>query len=138
MLWLSPKKDVMVNEVIAEQNKQNIPDGFDEIRQAMKDGLTGVWAAHNISEEQWAAKQAYISLGTTLNTAQELGLDVCPSEGFDPKAVMEVLASDGLADATHENVVVGMFVGKVDTSQDFHHFFNKSRKAPEKAYKIIE
>lgn len=138
MIWLTPQKTVIETEVIDEENKQNIPDGFEGIRQAMTDGLKSVWGAHNLTPEQWAFRQAYISLGTTLNTAQELGLDVCPSEGFDPTAVMKVLAAHNLADGQRETVAVGMFVGKVDTNQEFHHFFNKTRKPAKKAYEIVE
>ena len=38
-----------------------------------------------------AAKQAYIGLGTALIAAAELGVDSTPMEGFDPKALDEIL-----------------------------------------------
>jgi nitroreductase len=37
------------------------------------------------------AKQAYIGLGTALIAAAELGVDSTPMEGFDPKALDEIL-----------------------------------------------
>jgi nitroreductase len=38
-----------------------------------------------------AAKQAYIGLGTALIAAAEVGIDSTPMEGFDPKALDEIL-----------------------------------------------
>ena len=38
-----------------------------------------------------AAKQAYIGLGTALIAAAEAGVDSTPMEGFDPKALDEIL-----------------------------------------------
>lgn len=38
-----------------------------------------------------AAKQAYIGLGTALIAAAEVGVDSTPMEGFDPKALDEIL-----------------------------------------------
>ena len=38
-----------------------------------------------------AAKQAYIGLGTALIAAADAGVDSTPMEGFDPKALDEIL-----------------------------------------------
>jgi len=43
----------------------------------------------------WAQRQAYLALGTMMVAAAEKGVDHCPMEGFDPRAVNEIL---GLAD----------------------------------------
>jgi nitroreductase len=40
---------------------------------------------------QWAARQAYIALGSLLTCAAVLGVDACPMEGFDPAAYDRVL-----------------------------------------------
>ena len=40
---------------------------------------------------QHAARQAYIALGTTMVACAELKVDSVPMEGFDPKAVDEIL-----------------------------------------------
>jgi nitroreductase len=42
----------------------------------------------------WAAKQAYIALGTLLTSAAVLGIDACPMEGFDPAKYNEILGLD--------------------------------------------
>jgi nitroreductase len=43
----------------------------------------------------WAARQAYIALGTLLTSAALLGVDACPMEGFDPSAYDEILGLKG-------------------------------------------
>lgn len=40
----------------------------------------------------WSMKQTYIALGNMMTTAAMLGIDSCPIEGFDQKAVNDVLA----------------------------------------------
>lgn len=40
---------------------------------------------------EWAKKQVYIALGFALAACAELQIDSCPMEGFDPKAVAEIL-----------------------------------------------
>lgn len=46
-----------------------------------------------LAEQQqiWAAKQAYIALGTALAAAAEQKVDACPMEGFDAPQVDEIL-----------------------------------------------
>jgi nitroreductase len=39
----------------------------------------------------WAARQAYIALGTLLTSAALLGIDACPMEGFVPAQYNEIL-----------------------------------------------
>lgn len=39
----------------------------------------------------FASLQCYVALGNALNGAKALGLDSCPMDGFDPKAVTEIL-----------------------------------------------
>jgi len=55
-----------------------------------------------LSSEQravWAAKQAYIALGTAMSSVAQLGLDSCPMEGFVPDKYDELLGleKEGLA-----------------------------------------
>jgi nitroreductase len=42
-------------------------------------------------QQAWAAKQAYIALGTALAVAAEQKIDTCPMEGFDAAQVSEIL-----------------------------------------------
>lgn len=54
----------------------------------------------------WASKQTYIALGNMLTVAAMLGVDSCPIEGFDRKAVDDVLAKAGVMDPVHFGVSV--------------------------------
>ncbi|MFC4263839.1 nitroreductase family protein [Ferruginibacter yonginensis] len=42
-------------------------------------------------QQTWAAKQAYIALGTALTAAAELKVDACPMEGFSKEQFDEIL-----------------------------------------------
>lgn len=49
----------------------------------------------------WASKQTYIVLANMLTAAALLRVDACPIEGFNRKAVDELLAAEGLIDTEH-------------------------------------
>ncbi len=58
----------------------------------MKQYLTG--ALSNMNDEQklaWSHKQAYIALGILVAAAAELGIDICPMEGFNAAEFDEIL-----------------------------------------------
>lgn len=61
-------------------------------------------ALHN-----WAAKQAYISLGFAMAACAELQLDSCPMEGFDPPSFDKILRLEG-----HEKSCVALCLGTRD------------------------
>ena len=42
-------------------------------------------------QQEWSAKQAYISLGTAMATAAQERIDACPMEGFDAAQFGEIL-----------------------------------------------
>jgi nitroreductase len=44
----------------------------------------------------WSCRQTYIALGNMMTTAALMGIDSCPIEGFDYKAVNEILENEGL------------------------------------------
>lgn len=54
----------------------------------------------------WASKQTYIALANMMTTAAMLGIDSCPIEGFNSKAVEELLAAEGVLDSEHFGVSV--------------------------------
>lgn len=65
----------------------------------------------NIAESErtlfdWACKQTYIALGNMLTGAAALGIDSCPIEGFDYRAVNQLLAEKGLFDPNEWSVSV--------------------------------
>jgi nitroreductase len=45
--------------------------------------------------KDWSAKQAYIAAGNMMTYAATEGIDSCPIEGFDQKAVEKILKIDG-------------------------------------------
>ena len=72
-----------------------------EVRGVPADSLAGyrnmLLGAVSRPKEQvhaWAARQAYIALGTFLTTAALLEIDACPMEGFDPAKFDEILGLD--------------------------------------------
>jgi nitroreductase len=72
--------------------------GGDENIKASLAGYEGMMrgSIEGKSEEQlmnWASRQAYLALGFGLAACAELEIDSCPMEGFDPKAVHELLGS---------------------------------------------
>jgi len=49
----------------------------------------------------WACKQTYLMLANMLTAAALLRVDACPIEGFNRKAVDDLLSAEGLIDPTH-------------------------------------
>lgn len=62
----------------------------------------------------WAGKQTYIALANMMTGAAFLGIDSCPVEGFDYKAVNEILADAGLFDPNEWGVSVMVTFGYRD------------------------
>ncbi|WP_242927515.1 nitroreductase family protein [Pontibacter vulgaris] len=57
-----------------------------------KNSLMGAVVSRTQEQKyEWAARQAYIALGTALAAAAEQGVDATPMEGFDPTALDELL-----------------------------------------------
>ncbi len=77
------------------------------------------------SEENfaWAAKQAYIGLGTAMIAAAELQIDSTPMEGFDPEKFDELL---NLKEKGLKSVVV-LSLGYRDEANDIFSQFKKVR-----------
>ena len=55
----------------------------------------------------WAAKQAYIAIGTLLATAADMRIDACPMEGFNPDQYDEILGLKELGLHAHAVVTLG-------------------------------
>ncbi len=72
---------------------------------------------------QWAARQAYIGLGTAMIAAAELRVDSTPMEGFDPEKFDRLL---GLQEKGLKSVVV-LALGYRDTENDIFATFKKVR-----------
>ena len=59
------------------------------------------------AKENWAKRQAYIALGTLINTAALLKVDATPMEGFDAQKFNEILGLEELGLATAVAAAVG-------------------------------
>jgi nitroreductase len=75
-------------------------------------GPRHAWVAH------WAARQAYIALGTLLTAAAAAGVDACPMEGFNPDAYDEILGlkAQGL------HALCACALGTRSPDDEFQHF----------------
>jgi nitroreductase / dihydropteridine reductase len=87
--------------------------------------IAGTINGMNETQQQtWAAKQAYIALGTALIAAAEQKVDACPMEGFDTAKFDEIL---GLEAKGLKSVVI-MPVG-FRSAEDATANYKKVRKA---------
>lgn len=59
----------------------------------------------------WTSKQTYIALGNMMTAAAEIGIDSCPIEGFNYKAVNEILAKHGVIIPKEEGISVMVAFG---------------------------
>ncbi|QBQ07378.1 nitroreductase [Spiroplasma gladiatoris] len=138
IIWITPSENLLETKIVPEQSKRNIPDEHASLREGKINGLRATWKNHNVSANEWCARQAYISLGGMVIVAAELGLNTCPLEGFVPLEVEEVLSKNGLIDINNEKVSLACFIGKVNENSEMHYYFEKTRKPKEEAYRIID
>jgi nitroreductase len=89
-----------------------------------RNGLHSYFSAINAEQKAlWAAKQAYIALGTALIAAAELKVDATPIEGFNAATIDEVLSlkEKGL----HSTVILAL--GYRDSEKDYMSATKKVR-----------
>ena len=96
--YTADRINMMFDLVNAERGTTN--EGWENYRKALLGKFTARDAETNY---QHAARQAYIGVGTALIAAAEEQVDATPMEGFDPKAVDEIL---GLAARGLRSVVL--------------------------------
>ncbi|GAA3741542.1 MULTISPECIES: nitroreductase family protein [Flavobacterium] len=89
-----------------------------------RNGLHAYFNAINSEQKAlWAAKQAYIALGTALIAAAELKVDATPIEGFNASIIDEVL---GLKEkGLHSTVILAL--GYRDLEKDYMATMKKVR-----------
>lgn len=88
------------------------PAELEGYRQSLHSAVAGF--AEPALRHQWAARQAYIALGTALTAAAAQRVDASPMEGFDPPALDALL---GLEEQGLRSVVL-LALGYRDTEQD--------------------
>ncbi|MBD3897256.1 nitroreductase family protein [Halomonas sp. ML-15] len=104
------------------------PDELAAYGNAIKDTVSGF--ASDQDKFHWAAKQAYLALGTALAAAATERVDASPMEGFDPAALDDLL---GLRKQNLRSVVL-MALGYRDSSADRHAGLEKVRWPHEKLF----
>ncbi len=85
------------------------------------------------AQQIWAAKQAYIALGTALIAAAEQKVDACPMEGFDTVKLDEIL---GLKEKGLKSVVMLPLGFRADT--DISASYKKVRKTAAELFRFID
>ncbi len=103
----------------------------------MLDGYKGmmtttVGALPAEAQQVWAAKQAYIALGTAMAAAAEQKVDTCPMEGFDAKQFDEIL---GLAEKSLKSVVILPLGFRAET--DATATYKKVRKEQNELFQFV-
>ena len=88
------------------------PGELEGYRQSLRSAVAGF--AEPVLRHQWAARQAYIALGTALTAAAAERIDASPMEGFDPAALDDLL---GLEQQGLRSVVL-LALGYRDTTHD--------------------
>ncbi|MGR2737944.1 nitroreductase family protein [Billgrantia sp. Q4P2] len=88
------------------------PAELEGYRQSLHAAVAGFTTPE--ARQQWAARQAYIALGTALTAAAAERIDASPMEGFDPPALDALLGLE----AQGLRSVVLLALGYRDTQQD--------------------
>ena len=113
-------------QALLEQETQDGRFGGNEEARKGADGARRYYVGLNSTspqkQQEWMARQAYISLGFLLMGAATLGLDATPIEGFFPEKLDAAL---GLGELGLKSVVVASIGYR--SEQDFNASLNKSR-----------
>ncbi len=105
----------------------NVLDGYKGMILGLTNSLT------HEQQQNWAAKQAYLALGTALVAAAEQKVDACPMEGFDKAQFDKILGLDALG---LKSVVV-MPIG-FRAKDDATAHFAKVRKPKEQMFHFVK
>ncbi|MFY0989587.1 nitroreductase family protein [Halomonas sp. C05BenzN] len=125
-----PVEEAQVDDLIrltAETRGQH-PDELAAYGNTIKGAVGGFASARE--KFQWAAKQAYLALGTALAAAAAERVDASPMEGFDPAGLDDLL---GLRAQNLRSVVL-MALGYRDGEADRHAGLEKVRWPREKLF----
>lgn len=96
--------------------------------------MNGVVSRPQEQKYEWAARQAYIALGTALAAAAEQGVDGTPMEGFDPAGLDELL---NLKEKSLRSVAL-LALGYRHTEADFLATAKKVRRDKEQLFVTLD
>lgn len=115
---------------LTAKTQQISPDGL----KGYGDFMKGVFGSRTPEQKhQWAARQSYIALGTLVNVAAEMGLDVSSMEGFDPAQYDEILQLKGTGYSTVVIAAIGY-----RSASDEAQFRAKVRKPIDQVFQTIK
>ena len=115
---------------LTAKTQQISPDGL----KGYGDFMKGVFGSRTPEQKhQWAARQSYIALGTLVNVAAEMGLDVSSMEGFDPAQYDEILQLKGTGYSTVVIAAIGY-----RSASDEAQFRVKVRKPIDQVFQTIK
>ncbi|AHF57815.1 nitroreductase family protein [Spiroplasma eriocheiris] len=137
-IWISDKEEILRNKLLEERISREFPEGYKQLIPQYLQGVRITIDGNNYDMTAWSKQQAYVSLGTAIWAAKEIGLDVTPTDGFSHLHVGQILEAHGLMDTKNQIVTVGMFVGKRDTSDPHSLFFSKVRREQKDMVKIVK
>ncbi|MCZ8523280.1 NAD(P)H-dependent oxidoreductase [Paenibacillus caseinilyticus] len=102
LLLTRTKEDLLANSAYLQNLMENVHQMPDDVV-AMLTGFYKNFQENTcklLDDERylldWAGKQTYIALGNMMTAAAQIGIDSCPIEGFDPEAVSQILAEEGI------------------------------------------
>lgn len=90
-------------KLVSDTRKASLSD-LSDYRAMLVGGIEGKSVA---DRRNWAARQAYIALGTVLTTCALEGIDACPMEGFAPDGFDKILGLNDLGWSSVVMVAVG-------------------------------
>lgn len=94
---MAPKSDYIQRTIM--QETQHLPEEVQKSRtEKYADFLQNDfdYDDNDRAKFEWACRQCYIALGNMFTAAAMLGIDSCPHEGFDKRALEKLLADRGL------------------------------------------
>ena len=124
--------DAHLQALLAQEEQDGRFGGNEEAKKGA-DGARRYYVGLNSTspqkQQEWMARQAYISLGFLLMGAATLGLDATPIEGFFPE---QLDAAFGLTELGLKSVVVASIGYR--SEQDFNASLTKSRLPAEQLF----
>jgi len=113
--FLKPEGDYLKHMI---QDVRGTPERLEEVREKFADFTQHDFDLHNdrlLSE--WAARQAYIAIGTMMSAAAFIGVDSCPIEGFNQAEVDKLLTNKKLIDAPTQTAICMVAFGYREREQ---------------------
>lgn len=107
----------------------------EEVKSKLENILKMDFANNDHNYNEWSIRQAYIALGYMMLSAQSLGVNSTPMEGFDKDELNKILISKGMI-KEYETISISLALGYID-DVDVPFFSKKqNRDKVENKFKI--